>query len=212
MSVSDKRGTVRGGAGKEVAMRRMVLTATVSAVVLALAPASALGRHNGHRRHHSRSHHAKVHRIRTKRFGDVSTPPATTPAPTTPGAPPADAVGTVTSFDGTTLVITLSDGKTTESGMVTSETEIECETMTPTTTPTGMPSGHDDGDGGQSGGQDQNGGDDNGQGDDDGQDDQNENENNQCTSANFTPGTFVRGAELKLSSAGAVWDKVDLIL
>ena len=47
------------------------------------------------------------------------------------------------------------------------------------------------------------GGDDNGQGDD-------ENAQN-CTMANLSHGAFVRGAELRISSAGAVWDKVDLI-
>jgi hypothetical protein len=192
-------------------MRRFMLTATASAVVLAIAPASALARHSHHKRHHSRTHH-----VRHKRFGDISTPPATAPAPTTPGAPPADAVGKVTSFDGTKLTITLNDGTTIVSGAVAPDTQIECEMTQPTSTSTV----HMDGDGGgdQSGGggdhsssgEHQGQGDDNGQGDD-GQDDQGQNAN-QCTTSNLTPGTFVRGAELKLSSAGAVWDKINLIL
>ena len=44
----------------------------------------------------------------------------------------------------------------------------------------------------------------------DGDDDQDEGNQN-CTTANLTPGTTVIGAELKISSAGAVWDKVELM-
>src|SRR5204863_1439679 len=67
-------------------------------------------------------------KIRHRRFGDVSMPPATTPAPTTPGAPPADAVGTIQSFSNNLLTIQLNGGSTV-SGMVTNDTEIECEAM-----------------------------------------------------------------------------------
>jgi hypothetical protein len=73
---------------------------------------------------------------------------------------------------------------------------------------------HRDGDGDGSGSGD-NGGSDHGdrgdrgdQGDDNGQDEQGE---QACTTASLTPGASVRGAELKISSAGAVWDKVDLM-
>ena len=52
-------------------------------------------------------------------------------------------------------------------------------------------------------------GDENGQGDND-QDDQGE--NNNCSMASLVPGAFIRGAELGISSAGAVFEKVDLIL
>jgi hypothetical protein len=151
-------------------MRRLVLTAVASAAVLALVPASALARHHA-RHHHSRSHH-RTH-IRHERFGNITTPPATTPAPTTPGAPPADSVGTVTSFTNGVLMLTLNNGSTV-SGTVTGDTEIECE-----------------------GAMDQS---------------MQSAENANCSMANLVPGAFIRGAELGISSAGAVFEKVDLIL
>jgi hypothetical protein len=185
-------------------MRRLVVISAASALVFALAPASALARH-----HHKRHHHARVHHrshIRHKRFGNISTPPATSTTPTTPGSPPADAVGTVDSFTNGTLTIKLNNGSTV-SGMVNNDTEIECE-MAEAPENEAI---HEDGDGGGdhsgSGDNSGSGGDDQGDGNDD------EGENNQaCSAAGLTPGAFVRGAELKISSAGAVWDKVDLIL
>jgi hypothetical protein len=196
-----------GGVSKEESMKRLGVITVASALVLGLAPASALARH-----HHKRHHHARVHHrahIRHKRFGNISTPPATSTTPTTPGMPPADAVGTVDSFSGGTLTIKLNNGSTV-SGTVDSSTELECEAAEPADNSTI----HEDGDGGGdhsgSGDNGGSGGDDQGSGDDDQGDDQGE--NNQCTTADLTPGAFVRGAELRISSAGEVWDKVDLIL
>jgi hypothetical protein len=63
---------------------------------------------------------------------------------------------------------------------------------------------HDSGgDHGDDNGNDQ-GDDDQGQGDDD-------NENANCSSADLTPGTVVHEASLRISSAGATWDKVELV-
>ncbi len=201
-------------------MRRMVLTTTASALVLAVAPASALAQRHHHKRHHGRTHHARTHHVRVRhlRFGDVTTPPSsttTTPTPTTPPTtprtPPASAIGTVASFDGTTLMITLTDGSTV-SGVVTNDTEIECEAPSMSTTMHsddggGDHGGNGSGDNQSSGSGNQSGGDDNGQGDD-----QNENENNQaCATANLRPGASVGGAELRISSDGSVWEKIDLI-
>ena len=113
----------------------------------------------------------------------------------------------MTSFDATTgvLVITLNDGTTTESGVVTNDTEIECQAMNDENS-----MGGEDGDGGSSGGGDQNsgGGDQNG-GDDNGGGDENGGNQN-CSTANLTPGAVVLGAELKFDSSGATWDKVEL--
>jgi hypothetical protein len=177
-------------------MKRLTLTAFVSALVLAIAPASALARHH-HKRHHHRTHHARVvHR----RFGDI----------TTPSTPTSHTAGTIDSFTNGLLRIKLNDGSTV-SGKVTNDTEIECEAADNESTT------HADGDGGggdRSGSGDQSGGDDNGSGDDNGageNENENENENAQNCSSSLTAGTMVRGAELKISSAGAVWDKVDLI-
>ena len=60
---------------------------------------------------------------------------------------------------------------------------------------------HDEG----SGGGDNGGGDDNGQANNDGEGEQ------MCTTAALIPGTTVRGAELDVTGAGAVWEKVELI-
>ncbi len=193
-------------------MRRMILAAATSSLMLALVPAGAMARqHSHHKRHHARHHvrhNKRVHRVIHKRFGDVSNP-TTTPAP---GTPSSDAVGTVDSFTNGTLTIKLNNGSTV-SGMVTDATEIECEAAESTMTDL-----HRDGDrsgrggpgSGDNSGRDSGGdhGDRGDRGDDNDQDDQGE---QACTSANLTAGTSVRGAELKISSAGAVWDKVDLI-
>jgi hypothetical protein len=181
-------------------MKRLTFTAMASALVLAIAPASALARHHSKRHHHKRVHHARVvHR----RFGDINN------SPTTPTTPPPSAIGTVDSFTGGVLTIKLND-KSTMSGKVTSDTEIECEAADNSTTTTT----HDDGDGGsgQSGQGDQSGGDNNTGGDDNGAgENENENENAQNCSTSLAQGASVSGAELKLSSAGAVWEKVRLI-
>ena len=191
-------------------MRRMILAAATSSLVLALVPAGAMARqHSHHKRHHAR-HQVRHHkRVIHRRFGDVNNP-ATTP---TTGTPSSDAVGTVDSFTNGTLTIKLNNGSTV-SGTVTNDTEIECEASSSTV----MTDTHRDGGGGDNGGSGsgdnggQNSGDDHGdqgdQGDDNDQDDQAQ---QACTTANLTPGASVRGAELKISSAGAVWDKVDLI-
>jgi hypothetical protein len=181
-------------------MKRLTLTAVASSLVLAIAPASALASHHGKRHHHKRVHHARVIR---KRFGDLNNP--TTPTTT----PTSDSAGTIESFTNGVLIIKLNDNSTV-SGKVTNDTEIECEAADNETTM------HADGDGGggdRSGSGDQSGGENN-SGDDDGageNENENENENAQNCSTSLTGGTMVRGAELKISSAGAVWDKVDLI-
>jgi hypothetical protein len=182
-------------------MRRLVLTTVTCGLVLALAPAVALAGHH-HKRHHAR-HHARVHHRRhVRRFGDLETNPSITGA--NPGVNGTGAAGTVDSFSGGVLTIKLTGGSTV-SGVVTSETELECEAAEP------MDNSaiHEDGDGGDHGGS----GDDGRSGaDDHGDRGDDEAENNQeCATANLTPGASVRGAELEISSAGAVWEKVELI-
>jgi hypothetical protein len=176
-------------------------------MLLAFAPAGALAHHH-HRRHHSRTRHARI-----ERFGrDV-----TTVSPTTNSA---DNAGTVQSFSGGRLTILLNDGSTV-SGQVTGDTELEC------TAPEQNQTIHEDGDRSS----DDPSGDDNGSGSGDDQtdsstaqtsgddqadaaeqnEDQNENEmNNNCSVSDVTQGTVVHEAELRLSSAGSVWKKVEL--
>jgi hypothetical protein len=85
---------------------------------------------------------------------------------------------------------------------VTSDTEIECEAPASSSSMHRDDEGRDNGD----------------QGDDNGQVEDNDNENGEqehaaqnCSSASLQPDTPVREAELKVSGAGATWDKVDLV-
>ena len=176
-------------------MRRFVAFTIASCFVLATGPAAALARPHHHRHHH----HA-----RTERFGTLSTSTTTT-SPTTPPA----AAGTITSFTNGVLTITLSDNSTV-SGAVTPNTEIECQSSSATMggdlATDGNPSdgSQGGGDSGQgSGTSDQGDGGD--QGDDDGGQSQ-----SSCGTAALTPGATVLGAELEITSSGAVWTKIEL--
>jgi hypothetical protein len=165
-------------------MRKLLVVVVASGALLALAPATALAQHHG-RRHH---HHARVHH---KTFG--SDPASGTSTPAQPTA-------TVVSFTNGVLTIKANDGNT-ASGMVTADTEIECQGADMSELRS-----HDHGGG-------DNGGGDNGQGDDQG-DDQgpgDDGANQMCTTANLVQGAMVQEARLSISSAGAVWDKVELI-
>src|SRR3954449_12836709 len=138
--------------------------------------------------------------------------------------------GVIDSFDGTILTVTLVNGDTLK-GTVDSGTEIECDDATPPSTTTATTrhdgeSGDDNSGSGSSGsddgaehesGDDNSGpgsttsgsgsGDNNEQGDDN--DDQGDNEDD-CTTASLTPQTIVKEAELHLTSAGAVFDEIEL--
>jgi hypothetical protein len=169
-------------------MRRLAIISTAALVLLAVVPAGAMARHR-HRRHHSRTHHVSF-----KRFGSDAT-----------GAPPSssstDNAGTVMSFSNGVLTISLNDGPTV-SGAVTSDTELECTASEESQTM------GEDGDGG--------GGDQSGDGENSASEDDQaqENENaaeNSCSAANLTPGAVVHEAELRITSAGSVWSKVELV-
>jgi hypothetical protein len=173
-------------------MRRILFTVLFGSALLAFGPAAALARHHG------RSHHSSHHRIRFERWGSNDT--AQSPTPTSS----SDNAGTVSSFTNGVLTITLNDANHSMiSGKVTPDTVVQCEAPGSSSS-----SVRADGDGGsqsQSGGSDDNGENDNGenQGEDRGQ--------QNCMSALQTSGTVVREAELRLSSAGATWDKVELV-
>src|SRR5581483_9014094 len=152
-------------------MRRVMFT-FMSVAVLAFVPAAAVAR--SHHKHHH--HHSKRHHVRTHRFGRF-TPKSEQSTPTTP-PPTSQTAGTVSAFDPTTgkLTITLADGTTTETGLVTNDTEIECQAMNDENGQVqgdfrrddgpGGGDGPGDNNGGNSGGDDGNGGgDDNGGGD-----------------------------------------------
>lgn len=135
-------------------------------------------------------------------------------------------VGTIDSFDATTgiLVITGLDG-TKVSGKVDGSTKIKCETedenesehngggpVNPAPTSeddSGDDSGHH---GDSSGPGDDDHGHDHGDDDSDGvRNDDEGDDDNVCTVADLLPGTVVHEAELKLTSAGAVWHEVELV-
>jgi hypothetical protein len=173
-------------------MRRILFTIMACTALFVAVPALALA-HNG-RHHHKRHHHARVRHekfIGHDRAGDVNGGNSSaTSAPT---------AGKVTSFDGTTLMVTLNNGNTV-SGAVTNDTEVRCEN------PDMQNGDNDDNDGADDRGDavfhhGDGGGDNGDQGDD--------NENDQtCT---ITPGTGVTKAELTINGAGAFWDEVELV-
>lgn len=190
-------------------MRRTTITISAALVLLAFAPASAVARHHS-RRHHSRARHTRI-----ERFGRDATTSTS-----------AENAGTVQSFSGGRLTITLVDGSTV-SGRVTSDTELEC------TAPEQSQTMHEEGDGGSGdrsgsgedqvrGPDDQRFGKDQGdaaeQSEDRAEDqdeheavEENENEaENNCSAAELTHGRAVREAELRISSGGGVWEKVEL--
>jgi hypothetical protein len=164
-------------------MRRLTITLSAVALVLSIAPAAALARH-----HHPRHHRRVVHHARIMRLGsDTPTSSGTT----------ANTV-TVQSFQNGLLTLTV--GNSTVSGTVTDATEIECAA------PEQDQVVHEDGDGGGSGS-------DNGSGDDGDQSSGEQGDDDaasNCSTMNLTGGAVVREAELRITSAGAVFDKVEL--
>jgi hypothetical protein len=205
--------TVEGG----FTMKRTLLTTIASSLLAFAAPAVASAAHG---KHHHGARHSSAHKRHAKRARLVTFTPATAPttAPGTPSTPPAtpstETAATVTSFTNGVLTITLTDGSVV-SGKVTEETELRCQSATP-------PSGTEGDD--QGGGDDQNGSESgehggpspagivsrdfqgnngHGGGDDEGDE--------SCTTAALVPGAKIGEAELSVSSAGAVWEKLELI-
>ncbi len=210
-------------------MRRTIVTA-VTAVALAV-PSVALAQHDGqaHENHHRGAHRERHHRhAHVLRFGAVaSVAPSTTPAQSAP-ASSDETAGKIASFTNGTLTITLNDGSTV-SGKVDESTEIECGTAMASAASDGHGDHGRGGDGEGSGpsssgddqqaegqqGDDQQGdrGDDpqgGAAGHDEGDDGGQGEKASRCTSAALVPGAVVREAELRVSSAGAVWGRVEL--
>ena len=166
-------------------MRKIMLAVVATCAVVAFIPASALA--HGHKRHH----HARVHH---RTFGhDFGQSGSTSSGSTSSGQP----AGTVSTFSGGVLTIALANGQTV-SGMVTPDTEIECQapdtssrSSTSGTSGTSGWQGHDHGGGDQGQGNDGQGG-------------------TSCDTSALTQGAMVQEAELSVSSAGAVWRKVEL--
>jgi hypothetical protein len=195
-------------------MKRTLLAMMASSMLVFAVPAVASAAHG---KHHHGARHGNAHKRHGKSARLVTFAPVTAPAsgaPTTPTTPANETAGTVTSFANGVLTITLTDG-TVVSGKVTEQTKLQCTSATPSTT-----TGDDD----QGGGDDQNGRESGEHGgpspmgmehrDFHGNDGLNGNQSGNdesCTTAALVSPTKVREAELSLSSAGAVWEKVDLV-
>jgi hypothetical protein len=192
-------------------------------MAMALLPAAAMAHHERHHHHHQRSHHHA--RSRTKRFGERGSSPGGPPQQNHPATPPAPA-GTIQSFDGTTLTIMLANGSLV-SGQVANRTEIECRMAGDRDGNGDNEMRSDDGGPGPSGsggqgnggpGNDGNGGSGNdGSGNDgnggpgnDGNGNDNGRDDEMCSTTALTAGAVVQDATLSISSAGAVWTRVDL--
>jgi hypothetical protein len=151
------------------------LVGVLSLLLIALPGAAAARQHhNGHSHHkgHHKRHHQRRrhHRSGTQTGGGTST------------SGEDDNAGTIASFDGTTLTITLRD-ESSVSGTVDASTEIQCEAN----------DNNDDGDNGDDNSGDDDAGDGN-SGDDDG--DSGGDDGEQCSTADLVPGTVVSEAEL----------------
>lgn len=110
--------------------------------------------------------------------------------------------GTILSFDGTTLTIKLFDGSML-SGLVTEQTEIECEQGQSQAGAQASSEGGDQSDEDQSGEDNSAGGDESGDG-------PGCCTPGCCTTADLVPGTPVQEAELEITSGGAVFEEIEL--
>ena len=188
-------------------MKRFTPVAAIAVLAIALLPAAALAQHHGRRHHHHQRshHHARSH---TKRFGERNSPNGGS-SQQNPTTPPATA-GTIQSFDGTTLTIKLANGSLV-SGQVTNRTEIECR-MAGDDNGNGDENMRNDDGGPSSGGSGGPGPDGNGGSGDDGNGGSGDHgdDNNMCSATALTNGASIQDAVLSISSAGAVWTRVDL--
>jgi hypothetical protein len=213
-------------------MRRSILT-TLGIMALALAvPTAALAHHGRERHHHHHHHRTQAHhaKFRTIHIGAGNVGAPTTPNPTPPNPIPVtpENAGTVTSYTGGLLTLTLNDGSTV-SGKVTDETRIGCVKASSASSPASPPAG-------QFPGEDKGQGDDKGQGEDqdrgdmshsagpgpDGKDrgDQDNDENGEgmqgapeppCDSSALLAGALVRAAELRIGPGGSEFERILLV-
>ncbi len=196
-------------------MRRILFMVLVGGALVALVPATALAARHHSKAHHHARHHARRHsRVRFERFGAASSSSSQSTSSTQSGQDNGQAAGKIALFQNGTLTITLPDNSSV-SGKVTPDTQIECQAEDTSSTQDSSSTmqrddhGRNNGDQGNDNGNDQ--GDDNGndQGEANDNDDQGQAQN--CSTADLQPGTVVREAELKVSGAGATWDKIDLV-
>jgi len=195
-------------------MRRVFFTALASSALALAVPGVAAAqhgkRHHSHRASSHKRHHRHAHIVRFGTLAATSAPSSNASSPATPSSP----AGTVASFTGGVLTIKLGDGSTV-SGKLTDKTELECQSAAPTASASSRDGGdsedRQDGSGttslqqaGSQSGDDDQGEDQGDEGDDD------EGAQQSCTTAALVTGAVVQEAELSISSAGAVWHKLEL--
>ena len=213
-------------------MRRTLMAALAASALTLAVPGAALARHaTRHSSSHSRHHRRHAHTVRFV-AGAIARPrtttavktTATTVTTTTTTETPGETVGTVLSFEGGVLKLTLGDGSVV-SGKLTEATELSC---------VGAAEGQQGQQGDESKGDDEGGEGDEGshgeapagswpggdQGPAQGHGDAmsqgawhadgpgGEGGEGSCTVAALVPGAKVQEAELTITSAGAVWEKV----
>ncbi len=168
--------------------------------------------HHGARHAERHHHHRRAHLVAFHAQAPATPPSAGEGTSITPPSPVAgERAGTIASFTGGTLTITLNDG-TSVSGKVTPATEIECRSA--------IASAADHGDNGDNDGVGEHGdrsgpgsGDDH-PGDEAGEheagDDDAHDEAEHCSQTALVPGASVREAVLSVGGAGAFWVKLEL--
>jgi hypothetical protein len=194
------------GSRKKWSLLGTALVGVLSLLLIALPGAAAARQHHKghshHKKHHKRHHQRhRHHRSGTQTGGGTST------------SGEGDIAGTIASFDGTTLTITLLD-ESSVSGTVDASTEIQCEANDNNDDgDTGDDNSGDDDTGDDNSGDDDGGSagsgdarvasassmsDDGDTGDDDGTDDDSSGDDGgeQCSTADLVPGTVVSEAEL----------------
>jgi hypothetical protein len=185
----------RQGRRKEVLMKKYLFAIIATCALAAAVPSLALARRGHHRSHH-RSH-VRHSAIRHRQFGSDSSTQSSGSSGST------DHAGTVQSFSGGVLTIALNNGSTV-SGRVTSATEMECEGAEPNDM-RGMERDSSGDRGSDDSGEDQSS-------DDSGEEQSGGDDNQAATACPASPaqGEFVREAELRISSAGSTWERLDL--
>ena len=208
-------------------IRTLLLVAAALVAVLAFAPGAMAHNWRGDRNHDripdrwERAHHLslKVNQAKRDQDHDGLRNRAEYLARTDPRDDDSDNdgvedgeehAGTVTSFDGTTLVIRLFNGDEV-SGAIDDSTEVECHVasqLDSTATTSGRAASSDDDEPGDDQGDDDPGD----QGDDDQGDDDQGDDGEHCGPDALQAGATVHEAELAATAGGKVWREVELIV
>jgi hypothetical protein len=190
-------------------MRRIPIAVLASSLLALALPAAAAAHHTSH---HA-AHHARFHRRHHRHAHTVVIAPAAKPAgstgtgtTTTTTTTTTEPAATVLSFENGILKLTLADGSMV-SGKVTESTEVECGCPGHELSGESPQFQHED-----SQGQDGQGEDNGGPGQFHGDDEQGPQQSEgSCGVSALVAGAKIKEAELSIGSAGAVWEKIELL-